>query len=325
MAAARAVLADPLAWIAEGEPGGESALAIAEGVTALAEGDPQGARTRSLEALAAESAPPLVPNPHAAVVWWVGSLVRPGRRRRPEGDRRGSRVAGAQRVAPGAARARPRALRVGRCIYRSKRGRCLAFTESAGMPLVRCRGIDDEIGPILPLRPAVAGLVRRARGACVLRAGCGRRAERERRRECQAGDGGRAGPSCSNPVGGRRDPGATGRRHQEGRAGTGGARGDPGADRGDEGAHRDGSRALRGDSRAAERPRRPGVHVRAGLGTGDPAGRELARRSVRPARVRRRGVADGCDASPSGSRTFRPHWRSRRRTSRSSRRSSRSG
>ncbi len=74
VAAARGVLADPLAGIAEGEPGGESALAIAEAATALAEGDSQGARTRSLEALAAESGAPLVANPHAAAVWWVGAL-----------------------------------------------------------------------------------------------------------------------------------------------------------------------------------------------------------------------------------------------------------
>jgi hypothetical protein len=74
VAAARGVLGDPLAGIAEGEPGGESALAIAEAATALAEGDSPGARTRSLEALAAESEAPLVANPHAAVVWWVGSL-----------------------------------------------------------------------------------------------------------------------------------------------------------------------------------------------------------------------------------------------------------
>jgi hypothetical protein len=74
---ARGVLADPLARIAEGEPGGATALALAEAVTALAEGDRPGARTRSLEALAAETAPPIAPNPHAAVVWWTGSLFGP--------------------------------------------------------------------------------------------------------------------------------------------------------------------------------------------------------------------------------------------------------
>jgi class 3 adenylate cyclase/tetratricopeptide (TPR) repeat protein len=74
---ARGVLADPLARIAEGEPGGATALALAEAATALAEGDRPGARTRSLEALAAESAAPVVPNTHAAVVWWTGSLFGP--------------------------------------------------------------------------------------------------------------------------------------------------------------------------------------------------------------------------------------------------------
>jgi hypothetical protein len=82
---ARGVLADPLARIAEGEPGGATALALAEAVTALAEGDRPGARTRSLAALAAESAPPVVANPRAAVVWWVGSLF-------------GSEAAGGQRA-----------------------------------------------------------------------------------------------------------------------------------------------------------------------------------------------------------------------------------
>jgi tetratricopeptide (TPR) repeat protein len=76
-AGARGVLADPLARTAEGEPGGASSLAMAEAVTALAEGDRPGARTRSLEALAAASTPPVVVNPHAAVVWWVGSLFGP--------------------------------------------------------------------------------------------------------------------------------------------------------------------------------------------------------------------------------------------------------
>jgi len=74
---ARGVLADPLARIAEGEPSGAMALAFAEAVTALAEGDRPGARTRSVEALAAASMPPVVPNPHAAAVWWVGSLFGP--------------------------------------------------------------------------------------------------------------------------------------------------------------------------------------------------------------------------------------------------------
>jgi len=74
VAGARAVLTDPLARTTEGEPGGASALLMAEAVAAMAEGDPAGARHRSLEALAAETAPPVVVNPRAAAVWWVASL-----------------------------------------------------------------------------------------------------------------------------------------------------------------------------------------------------------------------------------------------------------
>jgi tetratricopeptide (TPR) repeat protein len=77
VAGARAVLADPLARIAEGEPGGASVLAIADAVAALAEGDPVGARHRSLEALTVESTPPLLANPQAAAVWWVARLFGP--------------------------------------------------------------------------------------------------------------------------------------------------------------------------------------------------------------------------------------------------------
>jgi class 3 adenylate cyclase/tetratricopeptide (TPR) repeat protein len=77
VAGARAVLADPLARIAEGEPGGASVLAIADAVAALAEGDPEGARHRSLEALAVESTPPLLANPQAAALWWVARLFGP--------------------------------------------------------------------------------------------------------------------------------------------------------------------------------------------------------------------------------------------------------
>jgi class 3 adenylate cyclase/tetratricopeptide (TPR) repeat protein len=77
VAGARAVLADPLARTAEGEPGGAAALSYAEAVTDLAEDDRPGARGRSLAALEAESRPRQLPNPHAAAVWWVGSLFGP--------------------------------------------------------------------------------------------------------------------------------------------------------------------------------------------------------------------------------------------------------
>jgi class 3 adenylate cyclase/tetratricopeptide (TPR) repeat protein len=71
---ARGVLADPLARTAEGDPGGAGALLLAEAVTSLAEGDVDGARRKSEAALKAEAEPPVLPNPHAAAMWWVGSL-----------------------------------------------------------------------------------------------------------------------------------------------------------------------------------------------------------------------------------------------------------
>ena len=77
VAGARAILDDPLARTGEGDPGGASALLVAEAVTAHAEGDLEGARRRSMEALAAESVPPVLANPRAAALWWVGSLFGP--------------------------------------------------------------------------------------------------------------------------------------------------------------------------------------------------------------------------------------------------------
>ena len=103
VAGARAVLADPLARIAEGEPGGASVLAIADAVAALAEGDPEGARHRSLEALTVESTPPLLANPQAAAVWWVARLFGPEAAGGDGSDRRGTRHTGAQWMASGVA------------------------------------------------------------------------------------------------------------------------------------------------------------------------------------------------------------------------------
>lgn len=74
VAGARGVLSDPLARTAENEPAGAGPLLIAEAVTAWAEGDREGARRRSLAALEVERVPPILANPHASVVWWVGSL-----------------------------------------------------------------------------------------------------------------------------------------------------------------------------------------------------------------------------------------------------------
>jgi len=74
VAGARAVLSDPLARTAEDEPTGAAALLMAEAVTAFAEDDRDGARRKSLAALAAEATAPILANPHAAAVWWVGAL-----------------------------------------------------------------------------------------------------------------------------------------------------------------------------------------------------------------------------------------------------------
>ena len=72
-AAARGVLDDPLARLAEGEPGSATALLLAEAAIALTEGDPETALVKSRAAVAVEEATGLE-NPLAAVVWWTGSL-----------------------------------------------------------------------------------------------------------------------------------------------------------------------------------------------------------------------------------------------------------
>lgn len=73
-ASARQILGDPAARIAEGEPGSATALLLAEAVTALAEGDPDTALRRSLEALEVERSPHGVPNALAAQTWWTARL-----------------------------------------------------------------------------------------------------------------------------------------------------------------------------------------------------------------------------------------------------------
>jgi class 3 adenylate cyclase/tetratricopeptide (TPR) repeat protein len=74
---ARSVLSDPFARTAEGDQGGSTGLLYAEAVTALAEGDRPGARTRSQALLAAETGERQQPNRRAAAVWWTGSLFGP--------------------------------------------------------------------------------------------------------------------------------------------------------------------------------------------------------------------------------------------------------
>ena len=69
--AARQVLGEPIARIAEGEPGSATALLTAEAVVALAEHDRETARVKSLEALAAERGRRGLPNPLAAQVVWT--------------------------------------------------------------------------------------------------------------------------------------------------------------------------------------------------------------------------------------------------------------
>jgi hypothetical protein len=61
----------------EGEPGGATSIAIAESVTALVSGDVDAARANALAAVEAAGAP-LLPNLHAAAIWFAGSVFAPG-------------------------------------------------------------------------------------------------------------------------------------------------------------------------------------------------------------------------------------------------------
>ncbi|MEX0984600.1 MAG: AAA family ATPase [Actinomycetota bacterium] len=70
---AEAVLADQAVSAADGDAGIASVLLAAEAVVALAAKEPERARERAVAALSAERAF-AVPNPVAAVTWWVGSL-----------------------------------------------------------------------------------------------------------------------------------------------------------------------------------------------------------------------------------------------------------
>jgi predicted ATPase len=76
-AAARGVLDDPIARIAEGEPGSATALLLAESVHALAGHDPESARRKAEAAIEAESGPSGLPNPLDAAVVWTGMLFGP--------------------------------------------------------------------------------------------------------------------------------------------------------------------------------------------------------------------------------------------------------
>ncbi len=76
-AAARAVLADPVARLAEGEPGSATSMLIAETVVALAEGERGTAIMHSQAAIEAEAADGGTSNARAALIWWTGRLFGP--------------------------------------------------------------------------------------------------------------------------------------------------------------------------------------------------------------------------------------------------------
>jgi hypothetical protein len=74
LAGARSILEDPASRSAEGLPWAAAALLGAEAATSLVEGDREAALGKSLAALERSSVEPVAPNPHAAALWWVGSL-----------------------------------------------------------------------------------------------------------------------------------------------------------------------------------------------------------------------------------------------------------
>jgi tetratricopeptide (TPR) repeat protein len=76
VAGASAILADPRARLAEGEPGGATSIALAESVTALVGGDAESAGAKAVAAVEA-AADPLLPNVYAAAVWFTGSVFSP--------------------------------------------------------------------------------------------------------------------------------------------------------------------------------------------------------------------------------------------------------
>jgi class 3 adenylate cyclase/tetratricopeptide (TPR) repeat protein len=76
-AAARGALDDPVARIAEGEPGSASALLVAESVIGLVERDLPTARAKAEAAVGVERGPRGTPNTLAATIWWAGSLFGP--------------------------------------------------------------------------------------------------------------------------------------------------------------------------------------------------------------------------------------------------------
>lgn len=75
--AARSVLEDPVARIADGEPGSTSALLLAGSAVALAGSDQPTARAKAIAAVEAERGPGGTANVLAASIWWASSLFGP--------------------------------------------------------------------------------------------------------------------------------------------------------------------------------------------------------------------------------------------------------
>jgi class 3 adenylate cyclase/tetratricopeptide (TPR) repeat protein len=73
-AGARAVLTDPAVRMTEGEPGSTTAVLTAEAVLALAEGDRDVARSKSVASIEVESSERGSPNGLAAQIWWTARL-----------------------------------------------------------------------------------------------------------------------------------------------------------------------------------------------------------------------------------------------------------
>lgn len=74
VAGARQTLEDPNVRVAIDRPGARTALLVGEAVIALAEGDRDGARARSIEAIDSVAPVGALRNPRAAQIWWAARL-----------------------------------------------------------------------------------------------------------------------------------------------------------------------------------------------------------------------------------------------------------
>jgi class 3 adenylate cyclase/tetratricopeptide (TPR) repeat protein len=75
--AARSVLSEPSARLADGDPGSVSAVLTAESLVALAERDEQTARAKARAAMDVDGGADGLPNVHEAQVWWAGRVFGP--------------------------------------------------------------------------------------------------------------------------------------------------------------------------------------------------------------------------------------------------------